>query len=294
MIKHIGNRASNNFSKALENIPVDDKVLIIYHDTLWKPPEDLDTQTYNRIYSLIDNKYTYPIDDKLLFGLRFNDSGIVPVTYKKKKDIYFEKEKLWFIKDPGSTGGKGVTCATSKELLKLKIPKGYIIQEGLTDIHLINNRKYTIRVYVLLWNNEMYLYDNGFCLVHGTEYTTDVSDYEIHIKHEGYDRPGSKIHMLPFNETDDYEIILDNLTKSMKIFKTYIMDIIEKTTEYKYTLLGIDVIPLSNKNVRIIEINRYPNLKHTRNINTKVNIPMLHDTISLMVNNTLNHYIQIE
>ncbi len=35
---------------------------------------------------------------------------------------------------------------------------------------LINGRKFTTRIYALLWNQTIYLYSNGFLIIHGVTY----------------------------------------------------------------------------------------------------------------------------
>ena len=292
----IGNRASDLFKKAIVDIDTKESILFTYFDTYKTQFPKYDESKYDKVLKLIERKYTNPIDNKRQFGHRFNGTDIAPLTYFNKTQVINIPNKLWFIKDPNGAGGASVTCVKSEDIMKTDIPNGYIIQEGLTDLSLIDNKKYTIRMYLLIWNNNLYLYKSGFCVVHGVEYNPTNSSYETQIKHSGYTDSDSKIYLLEFDKVADHGIIFGSIIDKIKIMKQHITDIINRSDEYTYSILGIDIIPLRNKDVKIIEINTYPNFIHTDSINKSINIPMMHETIALMLGENLKNglnYLQI-
>ena len=72
--------------------------------------------------------------------------------------------------------------------------------------------------------------------------------------------------------------------------KDKLKDFINETDETKYLLIGNDYLVKEDKSVILIEMNPLPNLVNSDEINQKINIPLMKETINLVVNEQINNY----
>src|SRR5690606_4025692 len=113
-------------------------------------------------------------------------------------------------KNPLATAGRDLYCLKRDELSQYFKP-GYIIQEAVEDIDLIEGRKYTIRAYVLVANNAVYLFPDAVVVIHGKLYDPSDRSPEAQFLHEGYNKPGSPVEMRRFSTLTNYGVIHENL-----------------------------------------------------------------------------------
>ena len=69
------------------------------------------------------------------------------------------------------------------------------------------------------------------------------------------------------------------MLKSTPLFN----ECLEASDKYRYTLLGIDLLPQKNNQIKLIEINTYPNFIHSKEVNTEVNTPFFEAAIKTML-----------
>lgn len=276
----------NHLNSALESLELEiheqSSTVFTYFDMykLQEPPKVADH--YQRIISLLPNKSTDSIDDKKLLAERLenHNCSIMPKTYFNLSEVPREDpDKIWFIKWPYGTGGKDMQAARTSDLDGLKLFKQHIIQEGVTDILTFQDKKFTIRSYVLIWNGTINLHPQAFMVVHGPKYNPKSTDYSVQIKHAGYHKADSPINLIPLVNNPNYKELFASMMESTRHLLDPFSDITAQTSEDIYTLLGVDFIPTYNKQVKLIEINHRPNLIHTEEINKTINIPMIADVL---------------
>ena len=204
-----------------------------------------------------------------------------PKTYDNLSEInIIPIDKLFFIKEIYSTGGKGVKCLSGKDLLNYKINKNEIIQEGLQNLKLIDNKKFVIRAYIIIFNNNFYLSKHMFVIVHGKDYDSKSSAYDVQIKHEGYINKASAIKMYPLHETE-YSSYIYKIRDALKNMKELFKPIINNSNN-QFIIIGPDILITNKDEIKFIEFNTLPNLQHTKYINENVNEKMLFDLFNLV------------
>ena len=132
-------------------------------------------------YSIIDCLWTW---HKRLE--EFNLTHLAPLTItdwdkQKLDECDFKKDDLWFFKQIFGVHGKGINLFSKfKDYQKISnfvqavghmqgpclvedLTHYYILQKGIVDTHLIQGRKYILRVYTLsLGNGKTYIYNDCF------------------------------------------------------------------------------------------------------------------------------------
>lgn len=190
---------------------------------------------------------------------------------------------IWFSKDRHGTAGKNMECINHEDLADYTLPKNYVLQAQIKDICLIDAKKFTSRIYVLVWNEKVYLYNNGFHVVHGRPYDPSSTDYDIQINHAGYNDDSSPVEIKPFN-------VFPNMAQYMPELQKLTEDLVPAlgllrlaSSKSDYIFLGIDCMLKQDGTAQIIEVNSVPNFMHTREINEQINVPFVTAAIETML-----------
>ena len=266
------------------------ETLFTYVDTYGGVRLTESSKSFPRIIQLLERRYTNPLADKLLLGRMVSNCNLhdyIPPTYETAEaaDVGLKSTNtpLCFIKGRFGTGGKQVNCCKTENVAILNLPSDHIIQAGVNKIWLYEEKKVVIRFYVLLSRKKIWIARPSFAVIHGRDYDPLSPDFDIQIKHEGYAQKNSRVRLLPLFEIDNKKIwqtALLNVTKGIHVLLKPICDLTNSNT---YSLLGIDGIPCSDGTVKIIEINNYPNMNHTQDINATVNVPVISSLIFFTV-----------
>jgi prolyl 4-hydroxylase len=161
----------------------------------------------------------------------------------------------------------------------LELPPNSILQQEVDDPLLRAGRKFTTRVYVLVWNGEVRMFETGITVTHGVPYQRGGTDYSVQIDHQGYHDSASPVEVRPGY---DDEVFIEHFPAQRDLvrkLRPILADCIEASDRDRYTLLGIDTLIRRDGTVRLIGINSYPNFIHTADVNKAVNVPLFEAVI---------------
>ena len=289
------NRAINLFTKAQKHIEsqslqLEQSVCFTYWDTYGNNPLDTsDIPHEARLISLLPSAVTNPYANKKLLPkiiIEKGLSGIAPETFDNPAEAFEhgpKKTDIWFAKNVYGTGGKGMYCVTGEQLPGLSLDKNYVLQKGITDLALIDGRKFTIRIYCLIWNKQLYIYKDGFMVIHGVTYHPASTDYRVQIDHQGYHDDASPVTILPFSSHQNYAKHFRSCCKLATSLNILLNDAIQASGPNAYSFLGIDLVLQTDDDIKLIEINTMPNFVHSQRINSEVNIPFFVEALSTML-----------
>lgn|GEM_PF-1187051 len=236
--------------------------------------------------TLIPRSRTRALDDKAEMARTLMAEGICyPRVYFSVDSVpdagsEFD-ERLWFVKKPFSSGGKGISVLATDELSAVT-DRNIIIQEAVQDLSLIEGRKYTLRLYVLAYGGKLYLYQDGFVVVHGRPFQRGSKDPLVQFVHEGYLQPESGIELIQFSRLSDAAAILAHAANTLSNNFRAFSNRLKYERDTHYCLFGVDLLVRENLHTVLVEINDRPNLVHSQEINREVNIPMLQAMVLLM------------
>lgn len=151
--------------------------------------------------------------------------------------------------------------------------KYYLIQEYLYDPFIISKRKINIRIYYLVvcryGHVEGYIYYNGFMYYTPEYYDPESLDFNKHITTGYIDRQVYVENPLTFEDLRKYlgiekTAILDkNINKAMHNITEALTEHVctnKNNNKIKFQVYGVDIAPLSNLSVKLMEINKGPDL----------------------------------
>ena len=329
--------------KAYRNIPQSLSGVMKYNQII---KSKLYTNT-NLIWKLLDKDKMYPLLRKLNKYQRYNHFPIcwqlgrkdnLYINYlkmqKKFKDDYnympfkyilpqdrdtvqeimkeyniFNIKEIYIVKPLASTHGKGVRILTDSTT----VPTKGILEKYIYNPHLINRRKYDMRIYVLVTGFrplKIYIYDNGIIRFCSEKYTTDaekLNNNYIHITNYSVNKA---LDILRKGEKEiDFEIkwsllalkgyFLEKKINFEPIWKR-IKDIAIKTIlsvfdlstpalkSFKLTscnlfeLYGLDIILDNQLNPWLLECNINPSLNCDMDVDTKVKSKLITDILNII------------
>ena len=329
--------------KAYRNIPQSLSGVMKYNQII---KSKLYTNT-NLIWKLLDKDKMYPLLRKLNKYQRYNHFPIcwqlgrkdnLYINYlkmqQKFKDDYnympfkyilpqdrdtvqeimkeyniFNIKEIYIVKPLASTHGKGVRILTDPTT----VPTKGILEKYIYNPHLLNRRKYDMRIYVLVTGFrplKIYIYDNGIIRFCSEKYTTDaekLNNNYIHITNYSVNKA---LDILRKGEKEiDFEIkwsllalkgyFLEKKINFEPIWKR-IKDIAIKTIlsvfdlsapalkSFKLTscnlfeLYGLDIILDNQLNPWLLECNINPSLNCDMDVDTKVKSKLITDILNII------------
>ena len=171
------------------------------HNLLLKQPFQTITYTktpkFQKIFSFInfsilshkDLTYTYYLEMKKKFPDEYNyiaETYFYPEEKDKiqllLKDYKVTPDDLWLIKPKSGSLGHGIRIFLSMD----DIPPEFLLTRYINPPHLINNKKYDFRVYILVTGLapfRMYIYTEGLVRFASEEYSTDIKDLKENYRH---------------------------------------------------------------------------------------------------------------
>lgn len=234
-----------------------------------------------KIFYVATRGKSLSMDSKINFTRRMKDSIYTPESYFEYNEIKNENDEysLYFVKKDGSTASKGVNVYYYKDLANVNTDN-CIIQKSMKNPDLYENKRYKMRVHVILHNKEVYYCKNHWTSVSNLNFS-DQNSENLQKTNIIYQNP-STIWILS-NILKNYELIENNIILAIEDFKKFYLKEIENIYKNEFVILGFDFVVDSEKNVQIIEINHRSNYAHPDEISKKTDVLCMRDLIKLFI-----------
>ena len=294
-VDYLVNRASAIFKAAFPEAvavlkaPLE-QTLFTYWDTYGgKPlilPEGSDGA---RVFQLVDRQVTNPLAHKRLLARSLRSAQLcewAPECYESAAAALQQdsaERAIWFIKPVLGSGGRGMFCVHGTELATLTLEPDQILQRGVDNLRLIDGHKFTVRVYVLIWNGAVYLYNDGFAVIHGVPYEPGSTDYAVQIDHRGYEKDGSAVRLMAMRDDSRWAADRLQIAACLADLRPILEPVIDASSDTNYAVLGLDFLFTDEPGIQLLEINNMPNFIHSREINQAVNIPFWHGVMACLL-----------
>jgi hypothetical protein len=257
-------------------------------------------------------KYQNDIDKLSSFHKKIEDlklTSLVPYTIinwrspeNRLSEDDFSFKDIWLMKEICGVSGSGINMINDYEeylrwINKDINPLFYVLQKLIYDSHLIEDRKYVIRIYFLSDKGKLYIYRDGICYTtplpldidYKDIYMNDSGGYNINKNEEfKYHVPGNQVrkkcHISHWLNKEDgkfkvkdnrkckllshlreYDTIFRNIMENVSYIKPIFTDTYKKAKSdlnNNYHIWGVDYLVLPDLSVKLIEINSMPNLCH--------------------------------
>lgn len=265
-----------------------------------------------------DNLYKYYHIMKNYFNNEFN---YMPETYyypfdkdnitKEFQNYSLNINNLWLVKPIDLDGGRGIFLFKSLKMLNYS---KYVITKYVTNINLIKNKKYDLRLYVLITSLKplrIYLYKDGLVRIASKKYSLDINsmgDKYIHFTNTDINKY-NKDYIFPRNYSDynaniwnlktyqkylnknkvDWnninEKIIDIIIKTIISVQEPILDKIEKDNLNErsfFNIVGFDILITDEYEPVLLEVNYSPSVDLYNELDKIIKTNLLVDTFNLV------------
>ena len=281
---------------------------------------------YQKKYSFLTSKMFHYKDDlymnyKFMKNLFNDDYNYMPETYiypddnilikKKFKTYSFNINDIWLVKKNDASEGEGIFILESLNEINYH---NYIITKFVQNLDLINNKKYDLRLYVLITGLKplrIYFYKQGLVRIAADDYNMNnhsiynkymfLTNTAINKKNQKYGNPKNdtdntaNIWNLKTYENElikrnvDYNLIRqkikDIIIKSILSFQEKLLIENEKLGLYDrnvFCILGFDILINDKYEPVLLEINNRPNLSVRNEVDKKVKGNLFIDTLNIV------------
>ncbi len=225
--------------------------------------------------TLIDRQLTIPLDHKAKMAQTLLEQGVsIPAVYFQPDQVPGPPERLWYLKNPLATAGAGIEVVTQKQVPE-RFQEGWIIQEAVEDLALVDGRKFTLRLYLLVQGGKLWLFPDGFMVVHAASYTPGSLDARVQFDHSGYIDKQAAVELRPFVDFSQCEQVMARLRAKLASVFSAFAPLWAGQEPRRYCVFGVDLLVRRDLSTALIEINDRPNFVHTELINSTINIPMV-------------------
>ena len=278
-----------------------------------------------------DNMYRKFRNYKNSFPNDFNYiplSFIMPTEGDKFKQYDGDLKKLWIVKPVNLSRGRGIHILKDQnELWKLTWKSVYnldvknIVCKYISNPHTINNKKYDLRIYVLIASFtplRIYLYNNGLVRFATEDYNKNNTDniyvyltnFSINVNNPKYknndnnndDNDSSKWSLYEYKQyfikigKEDlyYKIwdqIVDIVIKSIITIANQSSELINfNKLNSIFELYGFDILVDDNFKCWLIEVNVKPSMHCTSSLDLDIKTDLITDIFNLVGVYPFNHY----
>lgn len=234
--------------------------------------------------NVLERKHTNYLGNKLQLAQTLINKKIekhVPVTHFSTAQAmaYARNDRVLFVKSSTGTRGEGVWCIRSTQLPDFVLPKNHIIQENISNLKLLDERKMVFRFYILIFNKCVYIHRKGVAILHGPKYDSESTDHKVQIQHNG---PDAVKDSYPFSMVPDHDYWFDKLVEATKAIAPVFERARQESSLYRFILIGADGLPCTDDCVRVLEFNTFPNMVNNAQENP-VYAPVLSSVLLLTV-----------
>lgn len=257
---------------------------------------------YGRIDQNIDKlpvsgkTYVYAIQGSDIMA---DKASLADVFYRNKLDVYIPKTyifnnqpmqlqegNIYFLKKNVQRQEGALITRNIEYIKKQAGHDGYVVcQELLQDPFLVDGRKINMRVYMLIVTYptfKIYYYNNGFIYYAPSKFVKNSIDKDVNITTGYVDREIYRYN--PLTHSDLYmqigkqkssvlqKNIKDVFTKFKNAYSNTLIDL--NKNKKRFNVFGVDIAPDESLGVKIMEINKSPDLsyKDERDANVKLNM----------------------
>ena len=238
--------------------------------TIYKSQKELFPNDYN----FMKETYLYPEDKEIIL--------------KKFGNYKINKNNLWIVKPKDGNTGKGVHLFKSLE----SESNEFLISKYVTNPHLINGKKYDLRIYVLVTGLKplkIYINKEGLARISAQKFSLNEENYDnifVHLTNTGVNKKSKEyVYAQDFNSENANKLSLhtyqkyiskekanyDLIWKKIKdiAIKTVIAghkNLVEKLDEFYlndqsfFNLYGYDIIIDDKYEPYLLEVNRRPDM----------------------------------
>ena len=283
-------RAANNIRARAQDLPA---LYVSYWDTVGnKPQPDAPGDWRGVRFRTARREVLNPLSDVGLVAASLAQSGnahVVPATFNQTvaaAAVGPKADDLWFIRSKLRNAKDKTLCVPTPIMMAATLPAGRIIQKAVDRLALIDQHKFTARVYLAVIGNQLYCSEETVLFVHGASYAPNDPNFASQVDNLSYREQGSSIRVMKGSQSP-YSAVLTSSAQTLAAkLEGLLCDVIADCTEGAFTILALDTLLTQANELKLLRIHTFPNFVTTADIDSGVHTPLFKDVLNIMVGNS--------
>lgn len=286
-------RAANNIRGMTQGFPA---LYVSYWDTYGnKPQPEAPDNWPGARFRTASRKVLNPLSDVGLVAATLAKNGnahLVPATFTQTAAAAAGGSKaddLWFIRSKLRNARDKTLCVPTPIMMAATLPEGRVIQKAVDRLALIDQHKFTARLYLAIIGNQLYCSDETVLIVHGASYAPNDPNFASQVDNLSYREQGSPIRLIRGSQSPYSEALQASARALAEGLEGLLSDVIADCAEGAFTVLALDTLLTQANELKLLRIHTFPNFVTTTDIDAGVHTPLFEDVLNVMVGNPPQH-----
>ena len=291
----VSNRADELWQEAVNNLKRrHDRQLeaarVYYWDTYAnKLPPEPPSAWSSPIKRSANRSVLNPLSDQQAFARLLKERGcahLAPATFESIDEVIASQptpEQLWFIKSRMRAANETTLCVPTPVLVSGSLPADHVVQAGVSDLQLIEGRKFTCRFYMVVVEGTIRVFNESIVFIHGAPYVPTAADFKSQIDNKSYRDTSSGIAVLPTSQTEHQDSLNRAGQSLCSALRPVLDEVLEECSGDRFTILALDTLLRTNGQLALIRVNSFPNFMMTREIDKEIHVPLFEEVLKTLI-----------
>lgn len=286
-------RAANNIRARAKDLPA---VYASYWDTYGNKPQPEPPSDWSGTrFRTASREVLNPLSDIGFVSASLVKSGhaqMVPATFTQTAAAVAVGPKtgdLWFIRSKLRNAKDKTLCLPTPIMMAATLPEGRLIQKAVDRLTLIDQHKFTARVYLAVIGDRLYCADETVLFVHGESYAPNNPSFAAQVDNLSYRDTGSSIRVMKGSDSLHAEALQSSSQTLAKGLTDLLKELTDECADNAFALLAFDTLLTQNNELKLLRIHTFPNFITTADIDSDVHVPFFEDVLNVMTGNTPNN-----
>jgi len=297
-LRVLANRADVLWQKAVKTLKARDNHFPAVHLSYWdsygnKPQPSAPNGWSGPRFKTVERSVLNPLSDAGKVATKMTELGLadrVPKTYASVQDALNEQPKaddLWFIRSQFRGANDKTLCLPTPIMAAATVPSGHLLQKAVDELALIDQHKFTARLYMVAVAGQLMCYEDSVVFVHGAAYAPNDANHASQVDNRSYRDAGSHIKLVPGSQT----VHAGTFAKAAKAVASDMTGLLDEVREASYAedseekafaVLAVDTLLTKSGDLKLLRIHTFPNFITTAQIDADVHVPLFEDVLRVM------------
>ena len=253
-----------------------------------KPQPDTPEGWSGPAFSTVSRSVLNPLSDLGHLLRRLTDLDLArhaPATFASAQEALQTHPKvddLWFIRSQFKGANDKTLCVPTPIMAAAILPTGSVLQKATGNLALIDQHKFTARVYIAIIGEQLLRYEEPVVFVHGGTYAPNDANHASQVDHRSYRDAGSTIQLIPGSQTIHAEAIEAGAAALTRELTTLFDKVRNACADGAFTILALDTLLTKSNELVLMRIHTFPNFITTAQIDADVHVPLFEDVLRVM------------
>lgn len=297
-LRVVANRADVLWQRAVKTLKARDNHFPAVHLSYWdsygnKPQPTAPNGWSGPRFKTVERSVLNPLSDAGKVAAKITELGLanrIPKTYASVQDALNEQPKaddLWFIRSQFRGANDKTLCLPTPIMAAATVPSGHLLQKAVDGLALIDQHKFTARLYMVALAGQLMCFEESVVFVHGAAYAPNDANHASQVDNRSYRDAGSHIKLVPSSQTV-HAGTLAKAARALASDMTGLLDEVREASvagdseEKAFAVLAVDTLLTKSGDLKLLRIHTFPNFITTAQIDADVHVPLFEDVLRVM------------